>query len=853
MSYFVERNINGQFLDPCLEIMANVNEVTLENRHRIRRNIIFRDAVSLEEQLRNMSGTERSLALAADQSGIFKEPPLIAAVWLGNLDIVNVLLKYKAEADVEVGGRYHGGQLSTISIDDNILDDDDCYRDDCVSFTCCTPLFLAAALGKLDVLRSLIENGADINASTADNCTPLMIAIESGNINVATFLIEHGANVHLKDDRGDTALHYAISRYILHNCNDSLKVCSCLIKHGADVNGCNNNKGPNNRRTPLMIASRYGRVDVMTLLIKHGADVNLQDKEGETALHHAVDRHTPLMLGSRYGQVDVMTLLIKHRADVNLQDKNGETALHYAVDYAVDIDSDVSCEALRCLIENRANVDAVSNNGCTSLMKAIPEPSVVTFLTEHGANIDLQDKNGDTALHYAVRGYSLEVVTHLVTLGSSHMCNNQGLTPLLIASDKGCSEVVEYLIKRPEITKEQRIDALELLGASIVLMNTSFLESHEKLAKGLKYIRLGIEERFSDPSHPLLKQLMEPVERKECQTLEELAQIEGDRNAVVIESVIIKERIIGIQSQNLLNYVGHAARVAEYLDFSTCTELHRHAVKMTQSINQSAVNELYGMSRMLHKEFMRSGQPKAKNHVVELLELTILEYETQHKVTYFPTYNEYEEYSLSKLFDISMKLVLFIAKVKFCGESKTSYLSTLLRKLCRKDPQDRLGNRLLHKVIEDHMDDEVYSCLDTVKLLVNSGFNVNAMNNKGSTPLHIAATFKPSKDKICLLTEVLQVLVDGGAHHDFVNFYGKTPNDMAKTDEAHLILSESRNLELQCISARAVRKYRIPYVGVVPVILEKYIRRHRRATPSREERLHQKYLHTFKWSIYEPF
>ena len=803
MSYFVEGNKNGQFLDPCLEIMANVNEVTLENRRRIRDNILFRDAVSLEKHLRNMSGTERSLALAADQSSIFKEPPL-TAVWSENLDIVNVLLKYKAEVDIEVGGEYHviGGQLSTISIDDNILDDDDCCGANCVSFTCCTPLFLAAARGHLDVLRCLIENGADINASTTDNCTPLMIAIENGKINVATFLIERGANVDLKDDRGDTALHYAVSRYILHNCNDSLKVCSCLIKHGADVNGCNNNKGPNNRRTPLMIASRYGRVDVMTLLIKHGADVNLQDKNGETALH-----------------------------------------------YAVDIDSDVSCKALRCLIENRANVDAVSNNGCTSLMKAISEASVVTFLTEHGANIDLQDKNGDTALHYAVRGYSREVVTHLVTLGASHMCNNQGLTPLLLASDKGCSEVVEYLIKRPEITKEQRIDALELLGASIVIMHPCVFDSHEK---GFKYIRLGMEERFSDPSHPLLKQPMEPAERKECQTLEELAQIEGDRNAVVIEGLIIKERIIGNKSPELRFHVTSTARLGENLDFSTHAELYRHAVKMTQSINQSAVNELYGMSRMLHKEFMRSGQPKARNHVVELLELTILEYETQHKVTYLPTYNEYED-SLSKLFDISMKLVLFIAKVKFCGESKTSYLSTLLRKLCRKDPQDRLGNRLLHKVIEDHMDDEVYSCLDTVKLLVNSGCNVNAMNNKGSTPLHIAATFKPSEDKICLLTEVLQVLVDGGAHHDFVNFYGKTPNDMAKTDEAHLILSESRNLELQCISARAVRKYRIPYVGVVPVILEKYIRRHRRATPSREERLHQKYLHTFKWSIYEPF
>ena len=342
--------------------MANVNEVTLENRHRIRRNIIFRDAVSLEEQLRNMSGTERSLALAADQSGIFKEPPLITAVLSGNLDIVNVLLKYKAEADIEAEGEFHsyGRQLSTIRIDDNIFYDDDCYRDECVSFTCCTPLFLAAARGHLDVLRCLIENGADINASSADNCTPLMIAIENGNINVATFLIQHAANVDLKDDRGDTALQYAVSRYILHNCNHSLKVCSCLIKHGADVNGCNNNKGPNNRRTPLMIGSRYGRVDVMTFLIKHGADVNLQDEEGATPLH-------------------------------------------YAADYA-EVNSDVSCEALGCLIENRANVDAVANNGCTSLMKAIRKVSVVTFLTEHGANIDLQDKNGDTALHYAAHG-----------------------------------------------------------------------------------------------------------------------------------------------------------------------------------------------------------------------------------------------------------------------------------------------------------------------------------------------------------------------------------------------------------------------------------------------------------------
>ena len=486
-------------------------------------------------------------------------------------------------------------------------------------------MFLAASRGHFDVLRCLLENGADINASTADNCTPLMIAIENGNINAATFLIEHGANVDLKDDRGDTALHYAMSRYILYDCNASLEVFSCLIEHGADVNGRNSSKGPSNSCTPLMVASRNSRVDLMTLLIKHGADVNLQDEEGETALHVAV------------------------------------------------CGSDDSCEVFRCLIENGANINAVSNDGRTSLMNAIGNISVVTFLTEHGANIDLQDKNGNTALHHAVCGCSLEAVHHLVTLGASHMCNNKGFTPLLLASNTGKSRLVEYLIQRPEMNKEQRIDGLELLGTSLV-----FTRSNEHV-EGFKYIKLGMEERFSDPSHPLSKQPMEPVEayqnRKECQTLEELAQIEGDVDAVFIEGVIMRERIIGNKSPELLYHVTYAAmRKTSNLDFSTRMGLLRHVVKMTQSIKQPwpASNELHFMSMMLHKEFMRSGQRKAKIYVVELLELTILEYETQHKAML--TDDDYKQYSQSTLFDISMELVLFITKVKFCGESKRARL-----------------------------------------------------------------------------------------------------------------------------------------------------------------------------------
>ena len=50
--------------------------------------------------------------------------------------------------------------------------------------------------------------------------------------------------------------------------------------------------------------------------------------------------------------------------------------------------------------------------------------------------------------------------------------------------------------------------------------------------------------------------------------------------------------------------------------------------------------------------------------------------------------------------------------------------------------------------------------------------------------------------------------------------------DMAQTDVARMILSERRKLELKCICARAVKTFGIPFVGLVPKTLEKYISMH---------------------------
>ena len=856
--------------------------------------ITTRNSVLLDDVLKKMTSTERANVLTSDQYGSGEvldedseededgtESLLVTAVRNGDLDSVKILLKYKA--DVEVREKY--------------------LRDNWSSITRAS-LFWAADFGYIDILRCLIENGADINSFSADNCncTPLMKAVENGDKDVVTFLIDHGANVAIKDKCGYTALHRACIIY--HDC--SPEVLSCLIENGADVN-----LSTDNNRTPLMTACEYGHVNTVTFLIEHGANVNLQDWTGLTAVHYAVrgsqaceilsclmengadvdaktfDDCTPLMIAAEIGDTKVATFLIEHGANVDLPDKIGATALCYALKCPANLCEVGSCliengadinacinyncctplmmacektvndqlnaltfliehgaivnlqdihgstalhyvvqensgfhepyEVLDYLIQNGADINAQSNDGRTPLMKAIElsEVDIASFLIKQGANLDLQDKNGDTAFHYAVRSDSPEITDSILTLGASCMCNNRGLTPLLVASSIGKSEVVEDFIKRPEVTKEQRIEALELLGASVITNSNDF-----QLEMGFKYIKRAMEERFANPSQPLVKPSMEPVEayqkRKESQTLEELALIEDDLHALLMESLNIRERILGEENAELLSQIRLVAHF--YLmndDLSTSIRLRRHAIKIAQSSNVSSACDLSFISNKYL--FQRNRHPEQKE-VIELLEQTVLEYKKQN--TGKLRRNTYDR---EDLFRCSRNLISIISINGFCGESNTSHASILLRELCRQDPRDRFGHTLLHFVVWYHIIDNSFPLLDVLKLLLNVGFDVNAVNGNGDTPLHSAVT---KQNKFCLLTGVMETLFNGGAHHDFVNNDGKTPMDMAKTDVAAMILSEKRKLELKCISARAVKKFGIPYLGVVPKTLEKYVSMH---------------------------
>jgi hypothetical protein len=121
-----------------------------------------------------------------------------------------------------------------------------------------TILMHAALFGHMDVVRLLIDKGADVNAATKNGTTALLLSAGKGNAEIAGFLLDKGADVNANDGNG-TALILAADK-------GNAKFVSFLINKGADVDAKSSNGN-----TALMRASRYGYTDVVNILKNVGA------------------------------------------------------------------------------------------------------------------------------------------------------------------------------------------------------------------------------------------------------------------------------------------------------------------------------------------------------------------------------------------------------------------------------------------------------------------------------------------------------------------------------------------------------------------------------------------------------
>ena len=266
---------------------------------------------------------------------------------------------------------------------------------------------------KREMIELLIENGADINGVDRYGYSLLKRAIDKKDEEFIKYLIEKKVKIDSFDYNGYSLVYHAIIK-------DMPSVALELIDKLGDINASYTRDG----NSALMIAASYGDVSLVRELINRGADVNFKNERGETALMEAGET----------GNIDIIRLLIDSGANVNEKSKQNFTALHKALSYR-------KIEAVDFLLANGAKYERNEDERLDYLKLAVcygDENTVRSILAFEKDKQVIQN-----ALEYAVcKNIKKGVVTALVENGADINAKNEdGLTPILLRIQKGwCDE-----------------------------------------------------------------------------------------------------------------------------------------------------------------------------------------------------------------------------------------------------------------------------------------------------------------------------------------------------------------------------------------------------------------------------
>ncbi|XP_018648209.1 putative ank repeat-containing [Schistosoma mansoni] len=406
----------------------------------------------------------------ADKSG---RTPVMLSVLGGHTDIVRLLLFWGAAVDImDYAGRSLlsiAAQIKNAQIVQELLARglDEAHKD----HSGCTPLHLAVenlitgefATENLDnrdecceeVVRLLLDAGANLEETDNAGRTPLLVACQANNMKAVQILLNYPTN-DPSTCRSPTHSGSSESRQQLNQTPSHLHV-SHLVHPYINIASYDG-------QTPLRAAAFHNNHDMVKFLLSFGADPDHQDAYGRTALYMLAlegqldmadlllhcpapgassrpgssrliganpvlsddEGRFPLHVVTWLGNVNFVRILLQAGTPVDIRDREGRTPLQLA---AWQGHAEI-CHIL--LNEGNARVDVVCSQGATALCIAAQEGhlDVCKVLLNANANPSQTDSHGRTPYRVALKAGHLEICKLLelchsnFNMVSSHWTNN---------------------------------------------------------------------------------------------------------------------------------------------------------------------------------------------------------------------------------------------------------------------------------------------------------------------------------------------------------------------------------------------------------------------------------------------
>lgn len=167
-------------------------------------------------------------------------------------------------------------------------------------------LYYGARYGHLDVVKYLVENGADVNNQAIDGDSALHESASSGHLDVVQYLVRQKANIYIRNKVGQTVLHSAVK-------SNNIDIISYLVRCGVSVDSKDKWL-----ETPIFLASGE-LLNSLEALICLGADLNLENK-----YHYKLKDSYSLNIENIVSDINKVELNL---ADFKDQTKNIQTLL----------------------------------------------------------------------------------------------------------------------------------------------------------------------------------------------------------------------------------------------------------------------------------------------------------------------------------------------------------------------------------------------------------------------------------------------------------------------------------------------------------------------------------------------